>query len=187
MPKKVEPDFSQSPGPALHSACWRFGPFELDETRRELRRDGELLDIEPKPLNMLMLLLRHPGELVTKGELLDALWTGRMVNEAVVGNCISSVREVLGDVAAGWLKTLHGFGYRFDAPVQLVEDNKPLEVAAAKLGFNLTLVLRGRRDNLRKLNLAVRSDLVPMVDQAARCFCSGPAFGLTIIVSTSSG
>lgn len=137
MSKKVEPDFSQSPGPALHSASWRFGPFELDETRRELRRDGELLAIEPKPLNMLMLLLRHPGELVTKGELLDALWTGRIVNEAVVGNCISSVREVLGDVGASWLKTVHGFGYRFDAPVQLVEDSKGPEIAAAKLGFQI--------------------------------------------------
>ena len=137
MSKKVEPDFSQSPGPALHSACWRFGPFELDETRRELRREGDLLAIEPKPLNMLMLLLRHPGELVTKGELLDALWTGRMVNEAVVGNCISSVREVLGELGASWLKTVHGFGYRFDAPVQLVEDSKTPEIAAAKLGFQI--------------------------------------------------
>ncbi|MBA4284478.1 MAG: hypothetical protein C0434_02970 [Xanthomonadaceae bacterium] len=138
MSKKIEPDFSQKPGPALHSARWRFGPFELDETRRELRRDGELLAIEPKPLNMLMLLLRHPGELVTKSELLDALWTGRMVNEAVVGNCISSVRDVLGELGGAWLKTVHGFGYRLDAPIQLIEDdNRAPAVADAKLGFQI--------------------------------------------------
>ncbi len=136
MSKKIEPDFSQAPGPALHSARWRFGAFELDETRRELRRDGELLALEPKPLNMLMLLLRHPGELVTKNELLEALWTGRVVNEAVVGNCIASVREGLGSSGPLWLKTVHGFGYRFDAPVQLIEDdNKAPTIAAPKLDF----------------------------------------------------
>ncbi len=138
MPKKIEPDFSQRAGPALHSARWRFGTFELDETRRELRRDGELLAIEPKPLNLLMLLLRHPGELITKSELLDALWTGRIVNEAVVGNCVSSVRDVLGEQGSAWLKTVHGFGYRFDAPVQLQEDDHHnATIAEAKLGFQI--------------------------------------------------
>ena len=135
MAKKIEPDFSGEAGPALHSARWRFGPFELDETSRELRRGGVVVTIEAKPLNMLMLFLRNPGELVTKDELLDKLWTGRIVGEAVIGNCVTRLRQVLGEEAAGWLRSIHGFGYRFDGPVQLVEDERAYTSAPPKLAF----------------------------------------------------
>ncbi|WP_273452289.1 protein kinase domain-containing protein [Nevskia ramosa] len=119
----------------MHSARWRFGPFDLDETSRELRRGGEAIAIEAKPLNMLMLFLRNPGELVTKDELLDKLWTGRIVSEAVIGNCVTRLRQVLGEEAAGWLRSIHGFGYRFDGPVQLIEDQRATTTAAPKLDF----------------------------------------------------
>ncbi|WP_295683378.1 tetratricopeptide repeat protein [uncultured Nevskia sp.] len=135
MAKKVDPDFSGEAGPALYSARWRFGPFELDETSRELRHGGVVVTIEAKPLNMLMLFLRNPGELVTKDELLDKLWTGRIVGEAVIGNCVKRLRQVLGEDASGWLRSVHGIGYRFDGPVQLVEDQRATPPAAPKLDF----------------------------------------------------
>ena len=87
MAKKLPPDFAAEPGPVLHTARWRFGEFELDEGKRELTRAGTVIELEPKPLNMLMLMLRHPGELITKNDLMEALWTGRVVSESVLSNC----------------------------------------------------------------------------------------------------
>ncbi len=134
MSKKAPPEFGDESGPSLHSARWRFGEFELDETRRELSLRGELLKIEAKPLNLLMLFLRHPGELITKNDLIDALWTGRIVTEAVLGNCVAKLRQVLGDDGAALIKTVFGFGYRFDVEVQLLSDDT-VTIAPPKLAF----------------------------------------------------
>ncbi|WP_428382264.1 protein kinase domain-containing protein [Nevskia ramosa] len=134
MSKKAPPEFGDESGPSLHSARWRFGEFELDETRRELRLRGELLKIEAKPLNLLMLLLRHPGEMITKNDLIDALWTGRIVTEAVLGNCVAKLRQVLGDDGAALIKTVFGFGYRFDVEAQLLSDDA-VTIAPPKLAF----------------------------------------------------
>lgn len=134
MSKKAPPEFGDESGPSLHSARWRFGEFELDETRRELSLRGELLKIEAKPLNLLMLFLRHPGELITKNDLIDALWTGRIVTEAVLGNCVAKLRQVLGDEGAAWIKTVFGFGYRFDVEAQLIVDDA-VSIAPPKLAF----------------------------------------------------
>lgn len=134
MSKKAAPEFGDESGPSLHSARWRFGEFELDETRRQLRLRGELLKIEAKPLNLLMLLLRHPGEMITKNDLIDALWTGRIVSEAVLGNCVAKLRQVLGDDGSALIKTVFGFGYRFDIEVELRTDD-PISIAPPKLAF----------------------------------------------------
>lgn len=114
MSKKPIPDFVEDASAPLHGARWRFDAFELDERRRELSRAGELILIEPKPLNLLMLLLRHPGQLVTKNDLIETLWTGRIVTEAVLGNCVTKLRASLGEPLAAQLKTVHGYGNRFD-------------------------------------------------------------------------
>ncbi len=126
MAKKSPPNFAEGHGPVLHSARWRFGAFELDEARRELSRQGELVEIEPKPLNMLMLMLRHPGELITKNDLMEALWTGRIVTESVLSNCVTKLRSVLGDEAgAPRIRNLHGYGYRLEASPELITELLP--------------------------------------------------------------
>jgi len=133
MAKKQQPKVDPSTGPALHSARWRFGDFELDEGKRELTRYGKVLELEPKPLNMLMLMLRHPGELITKSDLMEALWTGRIVTESVVSNCAAKLRGVLGDDNADVrLRTLHGYGYRLEANPTLVTAEAPQPVEATE-------------------------------------------------------
>jgi len=91
---------------------WRFGPAELDESRLELRFRSELVPMEPKPLEFLMCLLRHAGEVVTKDELLEALWTGRVVTESVLTTCVAKVRAALRDDKHELIRTVHGYGYR---------------------------------------------------------------------------
>lgn len=128
MRKENDPVFSADAGPSLHTARWQIGDFELDETRRELRHKGVLVPVEPKPLNLLMQFARKPGELITKTELMETLWTGTIVSDAVLSNSVKKLRDALDPFGTEWIKTVHGFGYRFDAPVVLMasEPGAPL-------------------------------------------------------------
>ncbi len=97
---------------------WRGPGFELDEPTLELRVGGQLVALEPKPLELLMLLLRHAGEVVTKDELFDALWTGRVVVDSVLTSCVGKLRQALGDDGHRLVRTVHGYGYRLVAEVR---------------------------------------------------------------------
>lgn len=96
MAKHKTPVKEHDATPVLHAARWRFAGLELDEGRRELSRDGTIIHVEPKPLNLLMLMLRHPGELIPKSDLMEALWTGRIVTDSVLTNCVRKLRTALG-------------------------------------------------------------------------------------------
>ena len=98
------------PAPAVR---WLFTGFVLDESTLELSRDGRLLPIERKPLEALLFMLQHSGEVVTKEELLAAVWPGRILSDTALAKCISRLREVLGDHNQTLVKTAHGYGYRF--------------------------------------------------------------------------
>jgi eukaryotic-like serine/threonine-protein kinase len=137
------PPIDGAPHPPRDISRWRLGEIELDEATLELRRRGELVAIEPKPLELLMWLLRHPGEVVTKEELFDALWTGRVVTESVLTKCVAKLRQALGDDRQALLKTVHGFGYRLMAPVErLALQIAPEEPSLAALQAGDTPPLR---------------------------------------------
>jgi eukaryotic-like serine/threonine-protein kinase len=125
---------------------WQIGPaggIELDELTLELRRGGQPVAIEPKPLELLMLLVRQPGTVVTKDELLDQVWAGRVVSESVLTKCVAKLREALGDTEQTLIKTVHGFGYRLMAPVlRLGAVRAPPVAAAAWLQAGAAVPLR---------------------------------------------
>src|SRR5271156_3503960 len=104
---------------------WRFGDAVVDETTLELRVDGVDAELERKPLEVLIYLLEHAGEVCTKDELLTGVWPGRILSETVLTKCIGRLREVLGDRGQEIIKTVYGFGYRFIAPVQVVLGSAP--------------------------------------------------------------
>lgn len=95
---------------------WRFGDVLFDEGRWELRVGNTLVEIEPKPLEILGLLLRHAGEVVTKEELLAFLWPGVIVVEKALTNAVSKLRRAIGDNEQRTIVTVHRIGYRFTAP-----------------------------------------------------------------------
>ena len=99
---------------------WRFAEFELDAEQRQLRRSGEPVALEPKPFDFLCLLLEQAGSLVTKDQLIEDIWAGRVVTESVITRCAAKVRKALGETTAEQLVTVHGYGYRFEAEVQRV-------------------------------------------------------------------
>ena len=98
---------------------WSFGPAVLDERTLELTVNGALARLERKPLEVLLFLLHHAGEVVTKEELADSLWPGRILTESVLTRCISQLRQVLKDDDRALIRTVHGFGYRLVAEVKV--------------------------------------------------------------------
>ena len=76
---------------------WRFADAEFDEAGWTLRVDGRAVPLEGKPLEVLHELLLHAGEVVSKDELLDAVWPGVTVVENSLANAVSKLRKGLGE------------------------------------------------------------------------------------------
>jgi len=98
---------------------WHFAGTIFDERTLELLVNGVDAELERKPLEVLIYLLEHAGEVCTKDEILTGVWPGRILSETVLTKCIGRLREVLGDRDQDIIKTAYGFGYRFIASVQV--------------------------------------------------------------------
>lgn len=100
---------------------YRFGPFLLDPGERRLLRDGEPVELKPKEFDLLAVLAERSGRLVTKDELMEALWPGVVVEENALSVQVSKLRSALGETARDWryVETVPRAGYRF-APVERV-------------------------------------------------------------------
>lgn len=96
---------------------WTFGLVEFDESRWELSVAGSTVELERKPLEVLACLLRHAGEVVTKDELLESVWPGRVVVEAALTNALVKLRRALGEAASEMILTIPKVGYRLAAQV----------------------------------------------------------------------
>jgi TolB-like protein len=96
---------------------YRFDRFELDLARAELRSDGEVRPVEPQVFALLALLVENRERLVSREEIVEKVWEGRLVSDAAVASRIKSAREALGDdgKAQRFIRTLHGRGLRFVA------------------------------------------------------------------------
>src|SRR6267378_2033196 len=113
----------------------RFGQFEIDEKTRELRKDGTKIRLQEQPLQILQILLEHPGELVAREELRKRVWpTDTFVDfDHGINNAIKRLRESLGDTGETprYIETLPRRGYRF---LHAVATTSP-EVSIAVLPF----------------------------------------------------
>lgn len=96
---------------------WRFSNCEFDELRRELRVNGKRAELESKPLDILLQLLLHSGEVVTKEELLDAVWPSVMVVDGSLATAVSKLRKAMGDEQHPVVLTVPRIGYRLAVPV----------------------------------------------------------------------
>lgn len=98
----------------------RFGDYEVDERRIELRRGGVPVPVEPQVFDVLLLLLRERDRVVTKEELLDRVWGDRFVSESALTSRIKALRRAVGDDGRSQhvIRTVHGRGYQFVAPIE---------------------------------------------------------------------
>src|SRR5664279_3368975 len=92
-----------------------FGIFRLDLTNECLWQGAHAIPLRPKAFEVLRLLLQQPGLLVTKQQVLDTVWPGTFVGDAVLKENIHQLREALEDDAASptYIETAHRRGYRF--------------------------------------------------------------------------
>jgi TolB-like protein/DNA-binding winged helix-turn-helix (wHTH) protein/cytochrome c-type biogenesis protein CcmH/NrfG len=112
---------------------FRFSDLEINIARHELRRAGTIVHIEPQVFDLLVHLVRNRDRIVSKNELIDAIWHGRAVSEATLSSRISAARRALGDSGydQSLIRTLHKRGFRFVGDVD--EDSSvPTAVAIEK-------------------------------------------------------
>lgn len=116
---------------------YRFGEFELDCARRELRQGSELVAIQPKAFELLRYLVEHRDRAVDKDELQDALWPRSIVTEASLTRSVMKARRAVGDDSErqAVIRTVHGHGYRFVAELdeRPPAATQPPEPVAAEL------------------------------------------------------
>src|SRR5262245_62049858 len=91
----------------------------IDTNAYELRRNGELVPVEPQVFDLLVFLLKNPDRVVTKDEIIEHIWSGRSVSEAALSSRIKAVRQAIGDDGASQtcIRTIHRRGFRVVAPV----------------------------------------------------------------------
>ncbi len=96
----------------------RFGTLEIDLDGHRLRVAGHEVSLEPKAFDVLVLLAGTPGHVLTRDQILDAVWGHTHVTPGVLNRIITLLRQALDEDAQHphWLHTVHGVGYRFDVP-----------------------------------------------------------------------
>jgi serine/threonine protein kinase/DNA-binding winged helix-turn-helix (wHTH) protein len=120
---------------------WRFADYEFDELGRELRVKGRPVDLESKPLDILLQLLLHAGEVVTKEELLESVWPDVMVVDGSLATAVSKLRKAMGDEDHPAIVTVPRVGYRLAVPVHCKTVAAP---AGPELGFKAGDAVPGR-------------------------------------------
>jgi DNA-binding winged helix-turn-helix (wHTH) protein/Tol biopolymer transport system component len=96
---------------------YRFGDFTLDVDSGFLRRGGEDVALPPKPLEVLTYLVEHHGRLVTKTELVEAVWLDTAVTDNSLAQCVLEIRRALADQSQQMIRTVMRRGYVFTTPV----------------------------------------------------------------------
>jgi TolB-like protein/DNA-binding winged helix-turn-helix (wHTH) protein len=99
-----------------HKEIYRFDEFELDRFRRTLTRDHAPVALSPKAFELLAYLVANPGRVVTKEELIKAVWPESFVQESNLTQHVSWLRKAFAD-RAGYIVTVPGHGYQFTAHV----------------------------------------------------------------------
>src|SRR5688572_26194420 len=100
--------------------CFVFDPFRLDVLDERLWRRDHAVALGRKAFAVLRRLVREPGRLVTKDDLLASAWPDTAVSDAVLTTAMRELRQALGDEARSprYIQTVHGRGYRFMPPVE---------------------------------------------------------------------
>ena len=96
---------------------YKFDQFTLDTESLELKQDGEPIEVEPQVFSLLACLIENADRVVSKDELIEMVWDGRIVSDGTLNTRINSVRRAVGDdgKAQAVIKTFPRRGFRFVA------------------------------------------------------------------------
>lgn len=175
-------------GMSLPLYRWRFGLVEYNEARRELRVAGLVVEVENRPLDVLSLLLRHAGQVVTKQQLFDQVWAGRITVDHVLATAVGKLRKALDAAGESRIVTVPRLGYRFDGPVErsaaggldsyqlALKPGQPVpgrprmlleQQLGRTLGSEVWLARHPRSGQLRVFKFALDSDCVAAIKREA--------------------
>jgi len=103
---------------------YQFSDFEIDLSQHELRQGGAPVHIEPQVFDIIVHLVRNRDRVVSKDELIDSVWKGRIISEATFSSRINGARRVLGDNGTDqlFIRTLNRRGFRFVGDVQTLAE-----------------------------------------------------------------
>ncbi len=121
------------------SDIYEFDKFRVDAVKRLLtKRGGEVVPLAPKAFETLLYLVRNPGKLLEKEDMMQAVWVDTIVEENNLNQSISAVRRTLGERQGEhrFIVTVPGRGYKFVAEVRRVEDGELSEPSAVAGGFS---------------------------------------------------
>lgn len=141
----------------------RFDQFELDGDKFELRENGAVLPVEPQVLALLLLLIGNRHRLVTKDEIIEHVWQGRIVSESAISSRLKSARRALGDSGKSQrlIRTIHGKGYRFVGDVNESRRAQPPAQALPQIEVQAGAIGCGPRPSIAVLPFALLGDAGP--------------------------
>lgn len=112
---------------------YTFDQFQVDTTAFEVRREDERLMAQPQVIELLVLLLRHQDRVVSRDEIFEQVWKGRVVSDAALSSRIKTMRRLLGDdgETQKYIRTIHGRGFRFVGDAESTDPAHPVDEAPA--------------------------------------------------------
>lgn len=104
---------------------YQIGTYSIDRAAYEIRGEDGPVSVEPQVFDLIVLLIENRGRVVTKDDIVEHIWKGRVVSEATLNSRIRAARQALGDdgSAQKLIRTVHGRGFRFVGDV--IEEDRP--------------------------------------------------------------
>ena len=115
---------------------YRTNNIQIDTLNYQLSENGKTIDIEPQAFDLIAYLITHRERLVTRQEIFDNLWSGRIVTDDSLSSLIKKARKLLGDDGKkqNIIKTIHGRGYQFIADIEEIDaQHQPVESSTIDL------------------------------------------------------
>ena len=100
----------------LGNKILQFEDFAIDFGAVEIRKGGDAVPVEPQVFDLIGLLATHPGQVLSRDEIIEAVWDGRFISESAISTRINAARRALGDDGSrqSVIKTVRGLGYRME-------------------------------------------------------------------------
>jgi DNA-binding winged helix-turn-helix (wHTH) protein/tetratricopeptide (TPR) repeat protein len=132
----------------------KFDGFAIDPVNELVYRGAEKIRLRPKTFALLCQLAEHPGRLVTKADLLNAIWKNYNVGDEALKHCVAEIRRVLGDDAETpkYIETVHRRGYRFVGKIDSSPHSNESGAAASQRPALPNRLLVGRTAELAQLH-----------------------------------
>lgn len=125
---------------------YKFDDYVLDPDQHSLMRSGTLVSIEPKVFDLLLLLVKNAGELISRDTLIDLVWQGRIVSDSAISACVAAVRRAVGDngESQAIIRTVARRGFLCCADVEIVEAASPASPRALSPRLQFTKNREGK-------------------------------------------